>query len=191
VLLRPALPSDIEHIFVWATTKGAGDRWRYHGRTPTMEDFVDDFWRGVHEQDVIVSASSGERLGLVTAYNADMRSRHCYLALLTSPRYIGRGLAVEGAAVFAIQLVQAWPFRKLYVEAYDYNRGLVRSLGRRFTQEARLEDDLFWEGEWHTRYIFSIDAYSLVNRYAGLLGLQATNSSTPPPGQSYPSGSKL
>ena len=163
--LRAVAPDDMEPLYAWLTESDVADRWRYHGRRPAFDEFVNDLWFGVHEQDLIISRESGERIGLVSAYNADMRSGTCYVALVSAPSYTGSGLAVEGMVLFTANLFREWPFRKVHFEVYGYNDELVRGLAKRTTLEARLIDDLRWQDAFHDRYIFTADRDQWLDSY--------------------------
>ena len=155
----------MELLFSWLLESDVGDRWRYHGTRPNFEQFVAELWAGVLEQDMVVSRSTGDPAGVASAYNADMRSGTCYAALMSAPSYVDTGLGLEGFGLFVSNLFRNWQFRKVHFEVFGYNQMLVKNLSRQATLEARLTDDLQWNGAWYDRYIFTVDRETWVSRF--------------------------
>src|SRR5262245_61152949 len=77
VRLRAVVASDYEFLFLLSADDRTGPHWRYRGMPPRPEEFVRDLWHGVLVQYLVEDIESQERLGLVAAYDANLRDGHC------------------------------------------------------------------------------------------------------------------
>jgi RimJ/RimL family protein N-acetyltransferase len=156
--LRPLVPADYPELYRWVTTEGVGDRWRYPGEPPTEAEFVNGLWLGVLEQSMIVRTGQAEPIGLVSSYAADIRSGTCYLALVTSPQFLGTATSLFGAMLFIDQLFRDWPLRMLHLQAYSFNISKLSSLiGRVAHIDGIMRADLDWKGTLHDQYLMTIE----------------------------------
>jgi RimJ/RimL family protein N-acetyltransferase len=158
VALRAVVPDDYERLYQWASTPGTGDRWRFPNVVPSYDDFVAQLWAGVLEQAMACSATTGEPMGLLTAYNADLRSGSCYVALVQDPQFRHSGALLVGAGLFLNELFGDWgTLRFVRVEYFSYNESVF---GRLLTTVAELDgvlrDDLLWDGVLYDRILGSI-----------------------------------
>jgi RimJ/RimL family protein N-acetyltransferase len=158
LFLRSLEPPDHKTLYDWAGASDFGARWRGYTTLPSMEEFIRGVWAGVHQQELVCRERSGDPLGLVTSYNADLRSGTSYLALIQNPAAEGTGHALFGFAMFVNALFTDWPFRKFYVEVHGYN---LPTLGTALTRlgrtEAVLKDHVQFNGRYWDRHIVSFE----------------------------------
>lgn len=153
IQLRPVLPSDHEFLYRLATDEQLGFRWRFNGYMPSIEAFVSSLYAPeVFVQFAVDSATSGERIGYSVAYNADLRNRHAFYALLMADNPAGGahlGVGAETAILSLNYLFQTWDFHRVYVEVAEYNLPQFESvIGHVFTEEGRLTENLWYAGRW-------------------------------------------
>lgn len=143
VRLRGVVPSDYEFLYDLATNDATAKSWRYRSAPPRPEEFANDLWRSVVAQYVVEHLESGERLGLVTAYDANPRDRHCYIGVLFRPD--ARVWPIEGVVLFLNYLFEEFAFEKLYANVIEYNLPALSSIvGRWMDCEGILRGH-----EWH------------------------------------------
>ena len=181
VALRPLFQSDYDFLYRIAGDPTNEFRWRYRGITPSPEEFARGLWAHVHTQFIIVRRADSERVGLATAYEENLRDGWTNLAVLTSPRFIGTGAAIEGCMLFIDYLFFHFPLRKIYMDVPEFNLESISSgLGKFLTVEGRRAAHIFhaetyWDlltltvtreswGETRTAIGTSLDASSPVDR---------------------------
>jgi RimJ/RimL family protein N-acetyltransferase len=161
VHLRPIVPGDYQRIYDWTKVPGVGDCWRYHSAAPPPHRFIETLFQGLLEHCVIVKPSTAEPIGLVSAYNPDLRSGTCFVSLMSAPEWLSRGVTVVGAGAFIDRMFLDWPMRKIYLEVFSYNLSRLGRIAPRIGRlEATFKEDLLWNGEWHDRLIYAVDRQS-------------------------------
>lgn len=141
--LRPVTAADYEFLFALATDDRIANRWRYRSAPPRPEDFVRDLWHSVVVQFIVERIGTGEPLGLLTAYDASPRDRHCYIGVLFRPDV--HVWPIEGVVLFLNYLFEEFAFEKLYASVIEYNLPALASVvGRWMACEAVLRGH-----EWH------------------------------------------
>lgn len=105
-------------------------RWRLRGVTTSPTRRALDAWDNQLVVLGLRASAEGPLLGIVGAYKADLRNRHCFLNIAvseTAPPYTtGVGLALIMQYVF-----ERWPMRKVYAEIPAYNVSKFASALRR------------------------------------------------------------
>ncbi|EQD25851.1 hypothetical protein B1A_22129 [mine drainage metagenome] len=67
------------------------------------------------------------------------------------------GAMVEGVALFLDEILRNWNFRKLYMEAPEFNVDQVKSgLGSFFHEEGRLKAHHFYDGKYHDQLLLAL-----------------------------------
>jgi RimJ/RimL family protein N-acetyltransferase len=152
IRLRVLDPEDYPSLFRLATDEQVSYLWKYRGATPSYEDFVRTLFPGVICQFIVSPLEGRDILGLVVAYNADLRNGYCYGALVMAPKYMNTGLGGEAFALFCNYVFQIWSIRKMYLETLEYQSerfegavkaGLIREEGR--LREHAFFGDRFWD----------------------------------------------
>ena len=155
VTLRPIRPVDYDAIRMAELDDTLGVRWRHGGATPGPEQFAQTLWAGVLVQYLVVANDDRRLVGLVSAYNADLRSGTCSVGFARfDPADRGPGL-VEGVVLLTDHLFTHWPFRKLYGETLGFNlSNLGAVLGPLLVEEGRLREHAFVGGRhWDLHYL--------------------------------------
>jgi len=106
----------------------------------------------------VVSTTSTQPLGLVTAYNPDFRNGFVSLA---AAKFEGRRhpspVFIEGVALFIDYIFTSWNFRKLYIESGELNVPQFGSgIGWLIEEEGRLRQHRYFGGRFWDEYIMSI-----------------------------------
>lgn len=157
VILREIQSNDFGWLYAISTASATGFRWRYRGTTPRPEEFANQLWSQVLSQYIVARADTGESIGLVVCYNPNFPDSWAYLAAIGSPKFMGTGAMVEGVALFLDEVFRNWNFRKLYMEAPEFNVDQVRSgLGGFFHEEGRMKDHHFYDGKYHDQLILAL-----------------------------------
>lgn len=139
------------------TSEEVGFRWRFRGGTPSPERFVEQLWRQVFAQFVVVAKASVDPLGLVQGYGAELRSRYAYLSVAFQPSAMRRGWPLEGVVVFLDYLFLNFGLRKVYIETLEFNLDQFRSaLGAYMVQEGRLRDHDEYLGQYVDLHMLAI-----------------------------------
>jgi RimJ/RimL family protein N-acetyltransferase len=155
VRLRPVVASDYDFLFFLAADERTAPHWRYRGLPPRFEEFVHDLWQGVLVQFVVEHVDTNERLGLVVAYQGNLRDGHCHIGVLF--RADIRVVPVEGLLLFVNFLFQEFGFEKLYAHVIEYNLGALGSvLGRWMEREGVLVGHEFHAGQRWDVHILSV-----------------------------------
>jgi acyl carrier protein len=127
---RPLVPADDGYVQGLMST---GERW------PTGRAFGASEVPGtVLAEHLVVDARSAARIGVLAAYDADLRNGTAYLMASFEPRVRGRGWPLEAIVLFVDHLFRTWPLRKVYAEAVGSAAKPIESgLGRLFVEEGR------------------------------------------------------
>lgn len=139
--LRAPLPQDVPWLHELSMSGSNLLRWRFQGRTVSLEEFGASLWAGVHCQFVVAGRQSGKPRGLVVAYEAS--EHHVKVGVLASPDSHNSGLAVEALLAFVDFLFEHWSFRKIYFEMRQSNAELLTSVTRIAVLEGQLVDHLY------------------------------------------------
>jgi RimJ/RimL family protein N-acetyltransferase len=152
VMLRPVLPRDIELMYAAATDPQRGMRWRYRGETPGYDEFNARLWSG--QRCHFIAERDAQPIAYLAAYDLSLKSRHCYLAVLSLRAEATRGHVFDGAFNFIDHLFRAFELRKLYIEVAGYNLNAVLGGPQTlFEMEGVLRDHEEWNGELWDNYI--------------------------------------
>lgn len=156
VALRPVIPADYELFYV-VEMDPRNRLHRFRGATMSPEDYVRQIWTGTLCQYTVVSKATGEPLGLVTAFSADMRNQHCRVAALLLPEFVQEAWPVEGISLFVDHLFSNFPLRKIYGDVLEPNLAQFASLlGSSFSEEGRLEEHEYIDGKFVALVIIAI-----------------------------------
>lgn len=151
VRLRALVTSDYEPLRLLEQTGVSLVRYRHRGQTLSPENFVASLWHGVLAQFVVCTVEEAYSLGLVAAYDADLRNGHCKVAGHVGSSARSTGAGIEGFALFFSYLFEAFPFRKLYFDVLSPNLSQFANYERMgIVEEGRLDQhenagDEFWD----------------------------------------------
>ena len=165
IIIRPVLPSDVELMYVAAMAPERGMRWRYRGETPGFEEFNARLWSG--QRCHFIAERDRKPLAYLAAYDLSLKSRHCYLAVLSLQAEASRGRVFEGAFLFIDHIFRAFELRKLYIEVAGYNLDAVLGGAQTlFEIEGTLRGHEEWNGELWDNHIGALSR-GRWERYAG------------------------
>jgi RimJ/RimL family protein N-acetyltransferase len=155
ITLRPVRPADYDFIRSAELSDDLGLRWRHRGATPSPEAFAHALWAGVLAQFLVVANADHRVVGLVSAYDPDLRAGTCFVGFARfDPHDRSPGL-VEAVLLLTDHLFAHWPFRKLYGETIEFNLAdLGGVLGPLLVEEGRLREHVFAGGRhWDLCYL--------------------------------------
>ena len=108
-------------------------------------------------QFLITRKRTGDPIGQVTAYNANLRNRSVYFGMLIDPALMGAGWTSEAGALFLNYLFTIWDFRKIYIETIDFNfSNFASGIGRFFQEEGCLKENDFFNGRYWDMHILAL-----------------------------------
>lgn len=156
--LRPVAPPDYDFLYRLSNDDRVAAFWRHRGRSVSPEQFAAVLWQSVLVQYLVTEAGYGERpLGLVAAYEADLRNGTAHLAMLLEPGVHGQGWPFEAGVLFLHHLFAMWPLRKLYAHVLTpIAETLDAALGRLFVEEGRLRAHEYVAGAWRDLHILAV-----------------------------------
>lgn len=157
VQLRPLQLEDYAFLYEIATAPETLTRWRYRGSTPSPDAFVQSLWQGVLTQFLILRPDTGDRVGAISAYNADFRHQIAHMAMIVAPKYERQGWVMESSTLFLAYLFETWSFRKVYYESLEFNYARFASgAGKHFHVEGCLRDHEFHDGRYWHLYVLAV-----------------------------------
>lgn len=159
VRLRQITGDDYPFLLELQTRPENMVRWRFRGTTPAPEQLLASLWQGVLAQFLVVRVDNGQPVGLVVAYDADLRHRHVHLAMVIAPEHERTGWTLEALVLFINYLFETFAFRKIYFDMVEFNYQRVASgAGRLFHVEGCFRDHELHLGRlWHL-YVLAIYA---------------------------------
>jgi RimJ/RimL family protein N-acetyltransferase len=167
VRLRTVEPRDIPFLYRLATEGETAGRWRYRGATPDPQAFAAQLWQDVLAQFVVERVADGGPVGLVCAYNANLRDGYVYAAGVCDAPFLNTGFGAEALLLLADHLFAHWNFRKIYFESAAFNFAQFASgAAEYFVEEARLADHTFHDGRYWDLVIGSLTRAGLQEVHA-------------------------
>jgi hypothetical protein len=170
VALRSIEPDDYPRIRQAETASAITLRWRLAGQAVSPETYAESLYSGVLATFVYEPAGGGPGFGIVSAYGADPRHGHAYIATARLEPFGGPipdGFAmVDSMTLFIDFLFQGWSFRKLYIECADFNRPQFGSFLDRCEHEGSLVQHLYLDGRYWDLHTYSIwrDAWPVIRQ---------------------------
>lgn len=127
ISLWPVTSADHEFLFHCAVSEGNGPRWRYHGQVPSPDAFVGDLYNDVLAH-FTVRDGSGERVGYVVSYAANLRCRHAYVGAVLAEYSQQVSVGSKALSLFVGYLFDVWDLLGLYAEVPEFvNQEIARS----------------------------------------------------------------
>ncbi|MGQ0826605.1 MAG: GNAT family N-acetyltransferase [Actinomycetota bacterium] len=157
VRLRPVYPTDYEYLYMLATHEAVNHRWRFRGTLPSPEAFSQLLWQNTLVQFIVEHKESEQRIGHMSAFNANERSGWCHIGVVLDPALSHMGWALESLALFLDHLFSAFNFRKLYGEILQTAfEDVASGAGRWFQVEGRLGAHEYWDGEYRDLVVVAL-----------------------------------
>lgn len=157
VYLRGVVTEDYKYLQLIETSSELAPRWRLRGRTPGPQEWLDGTSAGVLAQFMILAQRDDARVGLVTAYQADLQDGHARLAAMRFNPHSRSPLMILGVGLFIDYVFRCWDLRKLYLDVPEYNLPqLASGLASVFTLEAHLRQHYYLDGELWDQLVLAI-----------------------------------
>lgn len=155
--LRPLRPDDYGYLFEMLSTPPALQQWRFRGGFPNHQQFVSALWNQVALQLLIEGKHTGRPLGLVQAYDRDLRNGHVRFSMIVDPAVQGQGWPLEAAVLSLDHLFRLWNLRKIYADVLEpFWAPIGSAVGWLFDEEACLLEHEFYDGSYHSLRILSV-----------------------------------
>lgn len=152
----PPRPADLATVYTWVNDPSVSWRWRSRGVQITPEQFQNSTGNDVAS---FVGWGSGcdELVAYGAMYAMDVRALHSQIALLSNPRYVGTGLAIELGIIMVDFAFRTYPLHKVFFEFPSFNRPLFHRVLDRFgTLEAEIRDHVYYDGSTHSTFMYSL-----------------------------------
>lgn len=155
VRLVPLDARHLEVVYRWASLGAIP--WQWGGRALGFDGFREALWQGILAHFMVERISTGEPLGIVTAYGANLHHQHCYIQMGLAPQHRAKAWPLEAGMLFLSYLFGRYNFRKIYGEVAGGARTQFDSaLGAMMRIEGNLEDHVFIDGSFRSVLIVSI-----------------------------------
>lgn len=122
VSLRPVSPPDLAWIEQAAYATESSFRWRRRGATFGPEELNRNMWERVFAQYVV---HAGAPIGLVQAYDIDLRNQHGWLSVLAIDSPQSATLCRAGVTEFVHGLFETAGIRKLFLYVLESQRSYL------------------------------------------------------------------
>lgn len=167
IAIRPVESADYAWLRASELSLAMTGRWRLGGGHPRPEHYAESLWLGVHSHYVAfdLSRSSG-CLGLLSIYDVDWQNGVGYFAAARFDNSWNGRLGFLFAFQMALGVTfQTTNLRKLYMDTPSYNHDLIRSFVRKglFTEEGRLIERRYLNGQYFDQYILSVTPAQLAS----------------------------
>jgi len=147
--MRPILQADYEQLYFAALEPVNGFRWRYRGRTPSMDEFVRGLSAGSLAEFVFARTDKNQIGAYCVAYEHDANAGHCAFAVQRLNFDTAFDTCViESVGLFLNYLFETFSLRKVFAHIPEYNLpsfGLLRDV---FEREGE-RTDYYWYGGRH------------------------------------------
>jgi len=159
ISLRPVLDEDSKFLFKLFADPSRCHLW-LRNRTAYDESGFQQAWNawtnGMIGAKLIVESAS-RPVGLVFDYDRTLEDGWTKATTLLLEENVGQGGGVIATALFMDWLFQNLPLRKVYLEAYGYNSGVLLMWGKiGLIEEGILKGDRYWNGAYWDLHIFAL-----------------------------------
>ena len=173
VLRKAVMHTDLDDVYKMMTGE---DQYLFSVRigVNSEQQFKDWFCERLrcdfHDFYIIADENSGQTIGYVHNYDFSLHNGHCKVVVYIKAQYRDSGIGGFAAIRFMDMLLMRYPLRKLYTAVYDYNQcSLTNNIKAGFTQEGSLEQYRYYDGQYHSLHLLSIDRESFYQKFGGVL----------------------
>jgi hypothetical protein len=166
--LRPLRPEFVDHLFDLASTQAID--WPWHTGAETPESFSAGLWRDVLMQSAIEDVRSGQQVGLLTAFRANLFHGYAYMSAIVLPGFRLRMWPLEAGLIFVHNLFVKFNLRHVYAEVPEAGFRTIQSgAGSLFEVEGRLRGRLVVDSTIQDQFIISISRDRWLERWLPLV----------------------
>lgn len=157
IRLRPEIAGDLEFIHSVRTSEASGHRWDARGAGETLGAFqatsrsAGDFVRFVVE-----AAGTGTPIGVVRAYDVNLRNGTGWIGTYLDADHLSTGLGAEASMCLCNYLFSCWNLRKVYADVTEFNTPVKGRFWRESVRhEGTLSEHVYANGAYVDREIYS------------------------------------
>lgn len=100
--------------------------------------------------------SKNEFIGFIYSYDFDSHNLHVKVTCYIASKYRNIGYGPLAALIFFKDLFDDYPLHKIECHAFHYNHQSNSNLGKIFNYDGCLKDHIYYKGEFHSIYIYSL-----------------------------------
>jgi len=161
VELHPPEGEDAKLLYGWRNDLSNLALWNPGRRPIDLDAFRAelDRFESEHVYIRLMVRYRGETVGTVYAYDANLVHGWAYMAIYINPKYRGtqRAIAPIAWALLVEYLFTAFPFRKIYAEAYGFNPLSLKTMRTAgLILEAQTPQHFFWNGAYYDMFLFAL-----------------------------------
>lgn len=166
VRLREIRESDIDRFVHWRNDPNSLMMWSTNRHILDRASAINEFWQQLHgdKHIMLVAEDCDDKVvGAIYSYGAQFVDQHCFVTVYVEDEYRHLGYGPVMMALFINYLFTYFSFRKVYLEAYDYNgesRSPIERFG--FELEGTFCEHRYFDGKWH-----SLKRYALFRKDLG------------------------
>jgi RimJ/RimL family protein N-acetyltransferase len=151
--LRPVTDADLQVLHEWRNSDSYMALFVNRRNIVSLDEFKveykKDLERQRHVQFLIVSSKTGESLGLIYSYNANMIDGYVYMGTYIDDRFQKRGYGAMASVLFIKHLFDVYPIQKICLDIFSYNAASISgSMNLGFTKEGEFVRQRFWFGKY-------------------------------------------
>jgi RimJ/RimL family protein N-acetyltransferase len=160
--LIPIMPTHYRALYQITLEPEVASSWEPSYQGGSFETWTRRLWDGVLCQYAVQHRDNQDRPnrsldGLARCYGANMRHGTARISVFTSQRTHSSGFGAEATALLIDFLFHMYPFRKLYMEALEYNYvKFSHAVGRYFDVEAILRGHEIHAGIAWDSYLLAV-----------------------------------
>jgi RimJ/RimL family protein N-acetyltransferase len=159
IALRPVVEDDMPLLFRIFADPRRSHLWMQARRVHDERGFYHAWaaWTSDMIAAKFIVESAGQPVGLVFDYQRTLEDGFTKVTALLEEERVGRGAGVVATVLLIDWLFRTLPFRKVYLETYGYNRGVVRMLRKvGLAEEGVMKGSRYWNGSWWDVHIFAV-----------------------------------
>ncbi len=160
IILRPAQLADHQVLLKWRNDPDTLTRYSMRRSSATPEQFMAEE-NNTHLRYMIIR--DGKVVGTMMSYSYNPHHGWVYVGVIIAPEHRGIGIAPIAFALLVRHLFATFQeIRKVYSEAYSFNRGSVGMLEKSgMILEATLLEHVYWNNSHHNLLVYSMGRDSL------------------------------
>ncbi len=154
--IRPLIAEDA--VWLYAAAAAEEIPWQWQGEPVSGDGFSRSQWQSAFQQAIVESREDSAPIGHLVLYGADFHNQRAYLSVGYRSECRGRAWPLEGLAMFVDWSFDRYPFRKLYLEAFEQRLDQFSSALSRgpFVREAVLQEYRYFRGAWSDVHVLSL-----------------------------------